>query len=432
MHTHLTGCDLCAARVAELERLCLLMHAPRAVPPEGLHERILELCGTAIAVRRLSCREAQELACAYIDDELNELERETLEAHLFACEACFASYVSTRTACEALRAVPPAAAGEGLKARILAAVAADAADAEPVIGYITPPASHPGSWRRVAASVAAIAAIALLGLGVFQMNSHQQREAVQVAANTPSVEAPLVEAVTEPAGVALAERIPFEAEPEADVREAAPAPVSSEAAASAPHATAVAAAREAAPAAPVEAGPVRSAPSAAPAERRSAPARPAVSEPPVVARNVEKPSSAADERRSVGLASVDRTPARGTRRAAPRVDAPLPTPPPPAPAAPERGIATAPPLTRPAPLIAAPEPAPEAPRVATVAPSTEETPETMRAARDGGPEASGTGTRLYTGPRDISAELAERAAAINARAAAERDGAGSAARPARD
>ena len=438
MSAHLAGCDLCAARVAELERLCLLMRGRRVAPAEGLRERIMELCGTAIPVRRLSCREAQELASAYIDDELNELERETLEAHLFACESCFAAYVRTRTACEALRAVPAAPTRDDLKERILAAVAADAADAEAVIGYIAPPLPQYAPWRRVAASVAAIAAIALLGFGVFQMNSRQQSETVQVAATGPAVEAPALEPAAHPPGIALVERMPSEPAPVAEAREAPPAPVTAEAVRLAPGAAApLSAARDAAPDSPVpatvEERPTRPAPSPAPAERVS-PARPAVSEPPTIARRVE-PGAAADEGRSVGLASVDRTPARGTRPAAPRVDAPLPAPPPPGalpPAAPDRGIATAAPLTRPAPLIAAPEPAPEAPRVATVAPATDETPETLRAAREGSPGASGSATRLYTGPRDISADLAERAAIINAQAAAERDKAASGALPARD
>ncbi len=133
---HVTSCPECGARVGELERLRCLLRARRVEAPAGLLERILELVKTAIPVRRLGCREAREMTSAYLDEELNELGRETLEAHLFACDECYREYVTMRTAARAMRATPRVPVSGDLKDRILAAVTADSAEPEPALGRI--------------------------------------------------------------------------------------------------------------------------------------------------------------------------------------------------------------------------------------------------------------------------------------------------------
>ena len=128
---HLSRCEACAARARELERLHELLLERRVSAPEGLLERILDLLRSVIPVRKLTCRQALELASQYIDDELNELERETLEAHLFACDECFYEYASMRTAAEAMRTAPAVVPSESLRDRILAAVGQEAASPAP-------------------------------------------------------------------------------------------------------------------------------------------------------------------------------------------------------------------------------------------------------------------------------------------------------------
>jgi len=176
---HLTRCEACAARARELERLHELLLERRVSAPEGLLERILDLLRSVIPVRKLTCRQALELASQYIDDELNELERETLEAHLFACDECFYEYASMRTAAEAMRTAPAVVPSESLRDRILAAVGQEAASPAPAPVVMELPA-----WRvrRILAPAAAIAAVALLTFGVFlAMNGPTSEPAAHVA-----------------------------------------------------------------------------------------------------------------------------------------------------------------------------------------------------------------------------------------------------------
>ncbi|MCE5218866.1 zf-HC2 domain-containing protein [bacterium] len=196
LREHAAGCDACAKHLAELERLRWLLRAKRLEPPAGLLEHILQFVATAIPVRKLACKEARELASAYIDDELNELERETLEAHLFACDDCFYEYVAMRTAAQAMREAPPVVASEGLKARILAAVAADEVSAAPtpappMVRVRFAPAS---GWRRVLVPTMAIAAMAVLCFGVVQVMNQPSAPGVPgpqpaaTVASAPSVQ----------------------------------------------------------------------------------------------------------------------------------------------------------------------------------------------------------------------------------------------------
>lgn len=208
MRAHMATCPVCAAYAAQLEQLRGLLRTRRVVAPPGLLERILELLKSVIPVRRLSCREARELASAYLDDELNRLERETLEAHLFACEACYQEYVAMRTAAQAMRAAPPAPVSAHLRDRILAAVAAVEAEASPtatetegVLGHIGPRRTI---WRQVLTPAAAIAAAALLGIGLFHLTSQPQAPPEPLVAEVRTempVQAPVVPAPTVSADV---------------------------------------------------------------------------------------------------------------------------------------------------------------------------------------------------------------------------------------
>lgn len=196
LREHVAGCDACAKHLAELERLRWLLRAKRVEPPAGLLERIVQFVATAIPVRKLACQEARELASAYIDDELNELERETLEAHLFACDDCFYEYVAMRTAAQALREAPPVVASEDLKARILAAVAADevAAAPTPAPPMVRVRFAPVSGWRRVLVPVMAVAAMAVLCFGVVQVMNQPSAPGVSgpqpaaTVASAPSVQ----------------------------------------------------------------------------------------------------------------------------------------------------------------------------------------------------------------------------------------------------
>ena len=177
LREHVAACEDCGGHLAELERLRWLLRERKVETPEGLRERVLQLVATAIPVRKLACREAQTLASAYVDEELNEVERETLEAHLFACDDCYYEYVAMRTAALAMRETPRVAASEDLKSRIMAAVTADAA-ATPATATSTPPMvrvrfGSAWNWRRVLVPALAVAAVALFTVGAFHVRSYQ-------------------------------------------------------------------------------------------------------------------------------------------------------------------------------------------------------------------------------------------------------------------
>ena len=76
--------------------------AGAASPPAGLREHILEAVAQADPVPELPCERALEMSSAYLDGELRELEREALEAHLFACPDCYRAFKQMEAAAEAL------------------------------------------------------------------------------------------------------------------------------------------------------------------------------------------------------------------------------------------------------------------------------------------------------------------------------------------
>ncbi len=194
---HLKHCPACVARVEAYEQVrYTLLRARRVRPAEDLLDRILSLLRRVAPVRRLSCREARVLASAYIDDELSLEERETLEAHLFSCDDCFMEYARMRDAAAIMRATPPAPASEGLKRRILAAVAQQAEEA-PVLRPARTAAPY---WHRALGPSLAAAAVVVFAFGLFQLSGHMAEQSpapTQVVATVPD-SAPLDTPAVEP------------------------------------------------------------------------------------------------------------------------------------------------------------------------------------------------------------------------------------------
>jgi anti-sigma factor RsiW len=429
--THLGLCPACADRAAALSRLHGLLAGRRAEPAPGLLERILELLRSVVPVRKLGCSEALEMASAYLDDELNQAERETLEAHLFACESCYYEYVAMREAAEAMRATPRVAASADLKARIMAAIAQEspAPVSVPRAGF---------SWRRALVPGMALAAVALLGFVALHLNSARPGQPATTVASAPGVatsprpEASPVPAVTSPSTPAPAVEPSVAPAPSAAVPEAEPAaggvpprvPEPSEPAAmprsTSPFARLASAIRPApapAPRAPVMVRQPASAPTAvrpAPAATRpgSAPAVPAPRGPSRLVPGTRTPAPA------TRLAIVP----DGGWGAAPAV-------------APDRQggagvfasrtLAPAVPTTLRPTMVATVRERPAAPRAAVAekpAPGPAETDrgEERVALRTWVPRVAEDRTTVYTGPHSGSGDFRARAERINARAHDER------------
>lgn len=133
----------------------------RAEPPEGLRDRIMRACAEAEEpVAEISCEECLELASEYVDDELSGTRRDSFEAHVFACDACYVAFKQMERTAEILRSTPAATVPAHLHARITAAVA-DGAGAESIF-----------TWRRAAKVLGGLAAAAALLAAVFVPRGH--------------------------------------------------------------------------------------------------------------------------------------------------------------------------------------------------------------------------------------------------------------------
>jgi len=415
---HLMRCDDCAGRVAELERLRQFLTPRRLRPSEDLQERIVQRIRTALPVRQLSCDEALQMASAYLDDELNSLERQTLETHLFACEECYREYVMMRAGVQAMRATPAAVPEPSLKGRILAAVSQDAGAPEPVLGRIT---FRTSVWRRVIVPAAAIAAVFLMTFAVMQIKQRPGAPPENMVAAVPpqpssSSTAPVDETTGSPPAPATVWDEPSSAQPSEAAASDLPTP-----AGGATPIAAAAASRDSSAATepmtgvpappPASRRPAFSAEDTAPTRATDRPSEPEIArpvieiEPPMVAMT----TTPAPGRHPAGLVVGTPTvrppnpsrihPPRSMRMPSPAVavarmpetgvtrSRPLASPavsPDSVPAEPR--MAAIPPLTRPAPRI--PRPAPRAGEL-------EETPARLTARSGWLPTTTGSSERLY-------------------------------------
>jgi len=304
---HLRHCDACSERVDAYERVrAALLGSRRASPPEGLLRRVLAATHRAGPVRRLTCREARVMASAYIDEELTATDRETLEAHLFACDECFMQYSQMRQGAAVMRATPPAMASESLKRRILAAVAEESADPIPVL---RPARRSVAPWQRMLGPSLAAAAVALFAFSVFQLTGsvgRQPASSPQLRAEAPAT-APAT--ITQPAtSHASAEPATAEApQTQAPVSEREPARLATLPGASQPHVRAAAPTLPEAPVRAARAGADRAA-THAPQSRPVAPAARATTPDEVIAAVMREGSG-----RGAEIEPTPTTPTAGSR-----------------------------------------------------------------------------------------------------------------------
>ncbi len=149
IEAHLARCERCRRLAGRLREVAAAVHAVgRAPVPAALDERILAAVAGDGQCDDLACAECTALASAYIDGELEGAERDGFEAHVFACDACYATLKQMERAAQVLRETPRRAAPAGLHERITAAIAAERR------------AASIFTWRRVAAAGVAVAAAA--------------------------------------------------------------------------------------------------------------------------------------------------------------------------------------------------------------------------------------------------------------------------------
>ncbi|HWE80291.1 MAG TPA: anti-sigma factor [Gaiellaceae bacterium] len=126
-----------------------------------------------------------ELSAAYALDALDDAERESFEQHLAGCERCRADVADFSSVSGSLAfAVEPAVPPPALKERILVAARAERPNVVPL---------RP-RWAYPVAAVAAVAACAVVGLGLWNISLHDrlggeggqaiQRVAVSGASNS--------------------------------------------------------------------------------------------------------------------------------------------------------------------------------------------------------------------------------------------------------
>jgi anti-sigma-K factor RskA len=107
-----------------------------------------------------------DLTAAYALDALDADEARGYEAHLASCERCRDELASLQaTAASLAYAAPPAAPPASLRDRILEAARAERPNVVPL---------RPRAWSRPLAAVAAVAACAAVGLGVWNITLHNR------------------------------------------------------------------------------------------------------------------------------------------------------------------------------------------------------------------------------------------------------------------
>lgn len=340
IEAHVQSCRRCAERVRRLRQVSDVLGAiPRPAAPSGLEAAITAAVANAAPVREITCAECLELASQYIDHELSGGEREALEAHLFACEECFAAFKQMERTSSVLRDTPRQPAPAGLHRRISVAVAADARRQSVF------------AWRRVMGGLAGLAAAAALLVVIFAQgpdatDQTQPTESMIARESADAIDhAPQDGTVEDPAGTRVAEAPGAESE-------SAAADDAASAAAREPFAQRIAVATEPAavePSASMPAPDTTPAPEASVEDEPSAPERTVVVPAP---RQPAEPSSEAPR--------PAREPARPEREPEPAPTGPVLAR---APEAPDAEPATAtgpvPPPDVAAPVTTEPEPGPE-------------------------------------------------------------------------
>ena len=128
------------------------------------------------------CDEYAELISAALDGALSPHEQARLEAHLIQCPDCKSLYDDLGRVHQAFLDLPPVEVPDGLSARILEVVAAEAA--QPKVIPLSPKraAFH---WQRWAATAAAVALV-ILGARTMQPGTSAPESLIVPAQDLPT------------------------------------------------------------------------------------------------------------------------------------------------------------------------------------------------------------------------------------------------------
>lgn len=196
VEAHLRTCDHCAARLAQCRRATAVVgRLPAASPPSDLSQRVAARLAAEPA-RALDCRAVAPLLHHQVDRCLSPLAAVALDRHLAGCARCRAELVALSRTAALVRSLTPVAA----PARVRRAVA------EAMGGHL--PAPRWPTWLRPAlatASVAAVAALALLVRPAVQPASTVAPVQSLVVAQQPATPAPELPLTRGPAVSAASE-----------------------------------------------------------------------------------------------------------------------------------------------------------------------------------------------------------------------------------
>lgn len=154
---HLAECGYCARRLEQARRMRQAAAAlPSHLPTFG-PDAVKAAVASAPPVRLLSCRAVRKMLAAYADGLLDEHRRAAIEVHLSCCDECQKAWRAMVDLRSALSAVPVHQPPDGLRDRVHAAVAAEAARQRPMVVALWRPA-----WALAAAAVFVVMAFVAL------------------------------------------------------------------------------------------------------------------------------------------------------------------------------------------------------------------------------------------------------------------------------
>jgi anti-sigma factor RsiW len=110
----------------------------------------------------MRCEEVQDLASAWLDDELSEARARAVAEHEANCEACRAYVTDLRLLTERMRALGREPAPTGLEERIRVSLAEEQGAEQ--IGRSVIPFATPRRWRGFVQQAASLAAVCLLSV----------------------------------------------------------------------------------------------------------------------------------------------------------------------------------------------------------------------------------------------------------------------------